>query len=153
MKNEELIKKVAEYFGYQNTLTGRTRRGDVIIIRHCVWYVMRYDLGMNVKSIGVLFNRDHSTVVHGCRNIDLNRDINDPIAGVISRNLNIIRAIYNGDDLNQFYEKIPYKQHYREIKKEKHKKVAELYRAKKKSFETCTDGKRGLTKEGLEWEL
>lgn len=46
-------------------LNGRSRTNEVAYARYVCFYLLRKYLGMTLKSIGKLFNRDHSTVMWG----------------------------------------------------------------------------------------
>ena len=46
-------------------ITGSTRKREVVMVRHCLMWVMRNKLRMTLSNIGRLFDRDHTSVIHG----------------------------------------------------------------------------------------
>jgi len=68
---EAIIEGVAHYFNLQPAaLLGPTRAKPVAEARHIAMYLLREDAQLPLKLIGrLLGNRDHSTVIHGCRKI------------------------------------------------------------------------------------
>ena len=85
-----LASEISEYFGVTyRALTSITRLGEVCIARQ-VYFKVAKQLYPNtsLNSIGRVVNRDHSTVIHGLRNIDLKIHINDAYENYcISRHL------------------------------------------------------------------
>lgn len=65
------IDAVAGYFNLQpQLLAGPSRAKPIAEARHIVMYLLREDVQLSLKEIGhLLGNRDHSTVIHGCRKI------------------------------------------------------------------------------------
>lgn len=47
-----------------NHFKGKQRDAESVVIRKCLFYMLR-EKGYTLKKIGKLFNRDHSTVIHG----------------------------------------------------------------------------------------
>jgi len=43
---------------------GRQRDAESVVVRKCLFYLLR-EKGHSLKKIGRMFNRDHSTVIHG----------------------------------------------------------------------------------------
>jgi chromosomal replication initiator protein len=66
---EAIIHTVARYFSTSpEALGGPTRAKAVAEARHVAMYLLREDTHLPLKAIGhLLGNRDHSTVIHGCR--------------------------------------------------------------------------------------
>ena len=68
---DAVIKAVAEYFNLSpQDLRGKSRVREIADARHIAMYLLREDAQLPLKLIGrLLGNRDHSTVIHGCRKI------------------------------------------------------------------------------------
>jgi chromosomal replication initiator protein len=66
---QAIIHTVAHYFSTSaEALAGPTRAKPVAEARHIAMYLLREDTHLPLKTIGhLLGNRDHSTVIHGCR--------------------------------------------------------------------------------------
>jgi chromosomal replication initiator protein len=66
---EVILQKVARYFNTSPAaLTGPSRVKPITEARHVAMYLLREDALLPLKAIGhLLGNRDHSTVIHGCR--------------------------------------------------------------------------------------
>jgi len=64
-----IIQSVACYFNTSpEALTGPSRVKPIAEARHIAMYLLREDAQLPLKAIGhLLGNRDHSTVIHGCR--------------------------------------------------------------------------------------
>ena len=59
-------------------IQGNTRKQEVVVARHVTMYLSKKLTGLSLKMIGASFGgRDHSTVVHACRNVE-KRLKNDP---------------------------------------------------------------------------
>ena len=74
MKDEEKIKIIKETI-FLNTgvhfeeLQGKTRSQRVVEIRHIFHYLTRTFTLLGLEDIGILTNRNHSTVIHSERTI------------------------------------------------------------------------------------
>jgi len=68
---EAIIEGVALYFNLPAAaILGPTRARPVAEARHIAMYLLREDAQLPLKLIGrLLGNRDHSTVIHGCRKV------------------------------------------------------------------------------------
>jgi chromosomal replication initiator protein len=66
---EAILRKVAHYFNTSPAaLAGPSRMKPITEARHIAMYLLREDALLPLKAIGnLLGNRDHSTVIHGCR--------------------------------------------------------------------------------------
>jgi chromosomal replication initiator protein len=42
---------------------------EVVVARHILFHYFRYEMGMKLNQVGLLFDRDHSTVIHGIRKV------------------------------------------------------------------------------------
>jgi chromosomal replication initiator protein len=69
---EDIQKNTARFFDVPlESLVGATRKQKVAIARHVSMYLCKAITGAPLKAIGNQFGkRDHTTVIHACRNID-----------------------------------------------------------------------------------
>lgn len=55
------------------SLIGGTRIRKIKDTRHIIWFLLRNKVVQNhltVQDLGAMFNKDHSTVVHGCKKME-----------------------------------------------------------------------------------
>ena len=70
----EIQQRVAAYYGLDRTdLVGRSRQAQVVRARHVAMYFVRLMTHHTYTTIGSLFDRDHSSVIHGCRRVEVQR--------------------------------------------------------------------------------
>ena len=51
-------------------ICGRSRRSLYVVPRYMAWYFIYKYSGLNsLKSVGLLFNRDHSTIINGIKRL------------------------------------------------------------------------------------
>ena len=68
-----LIEMIAREHGVTMAeLMGVSRRQKYCIARREIWRVLR-DQGISLPRIGRMFNRDHTTILHGLRRIETTR--------------------------------------------------------------------------------
>jgi chromosomal replication initiator protein len=69
--SDAIITGVATYFSISpSSLSGPSRAKPIAEARHIAMYLLREDAQLSLKAIGrLLGNRDHSTVIHGCRKV------------------------------------------------------------------------------------
>ena len=61
---------LAAEFGYSfEKITGRSRGAKIVRARHACFWQLR-NMGYSLTNIGGIFNRDHTSVINGCRRID-----------------------------------------------------------------------------------
>lgn len=65
-QTEQLIKHLNAYF--EVDLMSKTRKRNVIDVRHTVMHVMR-NMGYTTTFIGTMFQKDHATVVHASKKL------------------------------------------------------------------------------------
>ena len=54
----------------KNIIMGRSRRSIYVAPRYMAWYfIYKYSSYRSLKSVGVLFNRDHSTIINGFKRL------------------------------------------------------------------------------------
>lgn len=76
-----LVEVTCKEFGVNpDDLSESTRKRGVVIARYVVFYVLYHTLGhVSLASVGGLFNKDHATVVHGMKQIDLILETHDAL--------------------------------------------------------------------------
>ena len=53
-----------------SALLGRRVFRKFVAARRRVWWIGREDMGLSYSQIGRLFERDHTTIIHGCTRYD-----------------------------------------------------------------------------------
>jgi chromosomal replication initiator protein len=72
-----ILTAVARYFGIKaDDLKGKARHKQIVGPRHVAMYLLREDGHLSTPEVGRLLNRDHTTVLHGMKQIanDIARD-------------------------------------------------------------------------------
>ena len=72
-----ILLAVARYFGVTaDDLKGKARNKEIVVPRHIAMYLLREDAHLSTPEVGRLLNRDHTTVLHGMRQVaaDIVRD-------------------------------------------------------------------------------
>ncbi|MGI9148866.1 MAG: chromosomal replication initiator protein DnaA [Chloroflexota bacterium] len=72
-----ILTAVARYFGIKaDDLKGKARHKQIVGPRHLAMYLLREDGHLSTPEVGRLLNRDHTTVLHGMKQIaiDIARD-------------------------------------------------------------------------------
>lgn len=65
---ERIIKVVCDHLDVDaDGLKGKCRVKDLVYARHIIFYFLRKHTSVTLKIAGELFNRDHTTVVHGLK--------------------------------------------------------------------------------------
>ena len=65
-KSDYVIQTVAEYFEIpKEQLLAKKRTKHLVIARDIIFHTLRYDYSMTLTAIGLIFNRDHTCVIHG----------------------------------------------------------------------------------------
>jgi chromosomal replication initiator protein len=68
---ETIMLETAEYFGLtREDLVSKSRSRPLTQARHMAMYLMRELTGLSLIKIGELFDRDHSTALHGIKRIE-----------------------------------------------------------------------------------
>lgn len=90
---ERIIEKTIQMYEVtRDELSEHTRRANVVVPRQIVMYLLRTDVGLSFPSIGRLFNRDHTTVIHSCNKV---REMIDRNAKIRNRVKRIQRFVEN----------------------------------------------------------
>ena len=75
-KCADIYERIMEEYGVsEQELKSPIRDRNIVNVRHALFYYLRYTKNMNTNQIGVLFNRDHSTVINACKNVDAWLDV------------------------------------------------------------------------------
>ncbi|MCA1644350.1 MAG: chromosomal replication initiator protein DnaA [Chloroflexi bacterium] len=72
-----ILTAVARYFGVKtDDLKGKARHKQIVVPRHIAMYLLREDAQLSTPEVGRLLNRDHTTVLHGMKQVagDIARD-------------------------------------------------------------------------------
>lgn len=78
----DVIQAVCEHFGLEEKeLLGRGRARHIAFPRQVSMYLMRKDADVSLEEIGQALNRDHTTVLHGCRKIEDEMETNSILRG------------------------------------------------------------------------
>jgi chromosomal replication initiator protein len=89
---ETILTETAEYFALRREdLVSKSRSRPLTTARHMAMYLMRELTGLSLIKIGELFERDHSTALHGIKRIETlmpNRDTVYRQVGEITKRIN-----------------------------------------------------------------
>lgn len=64
---------------YQTDIRETCRDRDLVMARHCFFYILRRQYGLSYPVIGSIFGKNHATVIHGERSISDMLSIGDRI--------------------------------------------------------------------------
>ena len=69
---EDIVRRVSEVtLIAQKDIVGKSRKKELVEARQIASYLGREILGASLSSIGIFFGgRDHTTILHGCKNIE-----------------------------------------------------------------------------------
>jgi len=91
---EEKIKQLIE----RDALASKSQKQKHVHQRHYLFYLLRDRVGMTLESIGELFNRDHSTVIHGINTYKTREEMKDPY---MNRDIAQYKELLEDDNLLQ----------------------------------------------------
>jgi chromosomal replication initiation ATPase DnaA len=75
-KIQEILKKIQKELNFCTNFV--SRKPEIICQRYALMYHLRYNLKFRQRAIAhVLTNKDHSTVIHGCKKVADYISIND----------------------------------------------------------------------------
>lgn len=87
----EIIEKVCSYYNISNTeIRGRSRFRECVLPRHMAMYIIRNKLPLKLKAIAELFGRDHTTAIHGIKNISNEVRYNEDVRQDLENLINIL---------------------------------------------------------------
>ena len=67
---DSIIEKVAAFYGISNAdIRGKCRKKDLVKARWIAMYFIRTKTDFTLKTIGDMFGRDHTTVIHALETI------------------------------------------------------------------------------------
>lgn len=74
MKKEEKIKTItkiiADYYSVDEALiTTRTRKAEIVKVRHLMLYMIRYELGLTFREISEILNKEVSTIIRNFQTV------------------------------------------------------------------------------------
>ncbi|MDY0084203.1 MAG: chromosomal replication initiator protein DnaA [Ignavibacteriaceae bacterium] len=88
---EEVIDKVASYYKTtKEKIIRGNREKENVIARQMAMYLSKKMTNSTLKSIGKIFMKDHSTVIHGCQNIEKLIEVDQSISNDV---FNITKSI------------------------------------------------------------
>jgi chromosomal replication initiator protein len=87
-----ILEETARYFGLTvDDLVSKSRSRPLTTARHVAMYLVRETTGMSLPKLGELFERDHTTVMHGIAKIDTNMRNREPVYRQVQDLSRIIR--------------------------------------------------------------
>jgi len=107
MKNDLLfVKRVVEDVTGVEDLATKTRTFDVSMARWIYIKIARENTTSPLKAIGEVINRDHTTVLHGLKNIDFELSYNSDLQTKYDRALIISLSKLNTQNIEQIDQRI-----------------------------------------------
>ena len=86
----ELYGKILNEYGItEDELKSPMRDRPIVNIRHAMFYYLRYRKNYSTIKIGSIFNRDHSSVINGCKKVENWLDMPQ----IYSNELNILELL------------------------------------------------------------
>ncbi len=68
---QELYGRILNEYGItEDELKSPMRDRPIVNIRHAMFYFLRYRKNYSTIKIGSIFNRDHSSVINGCKKVE-----------------------------------------------------------------------------------
>lgn len=81
MKEQDIVQFITEYKNIDlDQIKTKTREWDIVYVRHLLMYSLKSYTKMSFKSIGRMFDQDHTTVMNGVRRISTQMIDDDKIA-------------------------------------------------------------------------
>lgn len=69
---KSMVDDVVETLGItKDKLLSSSRDSEIVLTRQCIGYILRNKYGLNLKSIGRILSRDHTTIIHGNKAIEI----------------------------------------------------------------------------------
>ena len=53
----------------ENEIIGTSRSRSLVLCRHAYYHIAREKMGLKLAQIGLFFNRDHTTIIHGLNKV------------------------------------------------------------------------------------
>ena len=97
MKNpNHLIEKVCEYYHIdQEALKGSCRKPQIVMPRFMTQYLLKKEMKLTYKSIGNLFGRRHTSIIHAIQQID--EQLTNKFDGTIRNDLSNLKQLINNN--------------------------------------------------------
>lgn len=93
-KCSDLYERILDEYGIsENELKSPLRDRPIVNIRHAIFYFLRYRKKYSLMEIATIFNRDHSTVINGCKRVEEWQDM----PKIYAKELMILENIYGTD--------------------------------------------------------
>ena len=95
---KSMVDDVIETLGItKDKLLSSCRDSEIVLTRQCIGYILRHTYGLNLKSIGRILSRNHTTIIHGNKAIEISlylyRSHNDAKSKEILNYLNEIGLV------------------------------------------------------------
>ena len=72
-----LIRQSRDRYGISyEEMQSKSRKDRVVEARMYAMYLIRKNFDYSLREIGLLFNRDHATVIHACKTIETRIELN-----------------------------------------------------------------------------
>ena len=90
------IAKIEKEFKIEGKLFSKTRKGEVVRVRGCIWHYLRHEKKMKWSEIGRLFSKDHASVIFISKKVSnaLENPMYDPL---IPETYNLIKNIFENE--------------------------------------------------------
>ena len=59
-------------------LLSTSRKGTLVTLRHLMMGVARWEFDLNTKTVGMIFNRDHSSIIYACKKLQDDWEFSGP---------------------------------------------------------------------------
>lgn len=70
LESQKVLQKVAQAYNFTvDDLINHDRTPSLVQARHIVMYLLRTDLALSFPNIAVLLDRDHTTILYGCKKV------------------------------------------------------------------------------------
>lgn len=74
--NEHLVESICnDYEIDRSEYWSKTRHKEVVEVRFIVWYILKQKFKYTLKFISMLYEKDHSTVIHGINEVENDKDL------------------------------------------------------------------------------
>jgi chromosomal replication initiator protein len=93
-----ILDETASYFGLTRAdLVSKNRSRPLTTARHVAMYLLRECTGLSLIKIGELFERDHTTVLHGVKKIEKQMGDRAPIFRQVQDLTRKVRSMAHGN--------------------------------------------------------
>ena len=68
---EDALSVISSMYNISTTdLLGTSRQNKYVIPRHIAMYILKNHYGLTLKRIGQIFDKDHTSIMNGCKRIE-----------------------------------------------------------------------------------